>query len=368
VAERDGKANVVEGRSAVDARKTESMADALARVAPGTPLREGLDSIVAGKTGALIVVGEQTRVAALCDGGFSLDTPFTPQRLFELAKMDGAIVLDANIRTILRANVHLQPDSRLPATETGMRHRTAERVARQTGALVISVSQRRDIVTLYLRDEHRALEDIRVLLARADQALQTLQRYRTSFDAVAARLTGLEFEDLTTLADVVAVVARGSMVARVAAEVSRYIGQLGTEGRLVRMQAVELAAFIEDEFAMLLRDYTPDPTARGAAATRLVLAGMGDDQLMDPVAVEYALGYPGSAEALESHVVPRGYRVLRRVPGLRTPVIGRIVDRFGTLPALMAADPAAIDEVDGVGARRAKVVHDGLRRLRDRVR
>src|SRR5450759_986849 len=150
MAERTGGGAPTEGRTSMEAKKPETMADALARVAPGTPLREGLDSIVAGKTGALIVVGEQVRVASLCDGGFTLDTPFTPQRLFQLAKTDGAIVLDANIRTILRANVHLQPDSRLPATETGMRHRTAERVARQTGALVISVSQRRDIVTLCL--------------------------------------------------------------------------------------------------------------------------------------------------------------------------------------------------------------------------
>lgn len=352
----------------MEAKKTETMADALARVAPGTPLRTGLDSIVAAKTGGLIVVGEQARVAALCDGGFVLDTPFTPQRLFELAKMDGAIVLDADAATILRANVHLQPDPRLPAVETGMRHRTAERVARQTGALVISVSQRRDIVTLYLRDEHRALDDIRVLLARADQALQTLQRYRTSFDQVAGRLTGLEFEDLATLGDVAGVVVRGSMVARVAAEVSRYIAQLGDEGRLVRMQAEELTAGIDDEFIMLLKDYVVDPSVRTAVATRLALAVMGDDDLTDPVAIAHALGYPGAAEGLEHHVVPRGYRVLRRVHGLRAPVIGKIVEQFGSLPQLMAADPAAIDEVDGVGVRRARAVHDGLRRLRGRVR
>jgi diadenylate cyclase len=134
------------------------------------------------------------------------------------------------------------------------------------------------------------------------------------------------------------------------------------------MQAEELTAFIEDEFAMLLRDYAPDPSSRGAAAMRLALGAVGDEQLMDPVAIAHTLGFPASAEALENHVVPRGYRVLRRVPGLRGPVIGRIVDRFGSLPALMAADPAAIDEVDGVGARRAKAVRDGLRRLRDRVR
>ncbi len=352
----------------MEAKKPETMADALARVAPGTPLRDGLDSIVAGKTGALIVVGEQAGVAALCDGGFALGTPFSPQRLFELAKMDGAIVLDANVRTILRANVHLQPDSRLPASETGTRHRTAERVARQTGALVISVSQRRDIVTLYLRDEHRALDDIRVLLARADQALQTLQRYRTSFDAVARRLTGLEFEDLATLGDVTTVIIRASMFARVAAEVSRYIVQLGTEGRLVRMQAEELTAFIEDESSMLLRDYSWDPSAKAAAGIRETLMSLDDEELMDPLTIAHTLGFAGAGEMLEHHVVPRGYRVLRRVPGLRGPVIGRIVDRFGSLPELMAADPAAIDEVDGVGARRAKAVHDGLRRLRDRVR
>lgn len=352
----------------MDPKKPEGLADALARVAPGTQLREGLDSIVAGKTGALIVVGDRDRIAAVCDGGFVLETPFTPQRLFELAKMDGAIVLDANVRTILLANVHLQPDPRLPATETGMRHRTAERVARQTGALVISVSQRRDMVTLYLRDQRRALDDIRVLLARADQALQTLQRYRVRFDADAMKLTLLEFEDLSTLAVVTGVVVRASMVVRVAAEVSRYIAQLGSEGRLVRMQADELTAFIEDEFTMLLRDYAADSSAKAAAALRATIGALGDDQLTDATSLAHLLGYPGAADILERHVVPRGYRILRRVPGLPSPVIGRIVSRFGSLPAVLAADAAALDDVDGVGARRAKAVHDGLRRLRDRVR
>jgi diadenylate cyclase len=352
----------------MDGRKPESMEDALARVAPGTALRDGLDSIVAGKTGGLIVVGEQGPVAELCDGGFALGTPFTPQRLFELAKMDGAIILDANVRTILRANVHLQPDPHLHATETGMRHRTAERVARQTGALVISVSQRRDVVTLYLRDERRALDDIRVLLARADQALQTLQRYRSGFDIVAARLTGLEFEDVATLGAATGSIMRAEMVVRVAAEVGRYIAELGDEGRLVRMQAEELTASIEDEFGMLLRDYGTDPSAGATAGVRAVLASMGDDELTDRLAIAHALGYAGSPEVLGNHLVPRGFRVLRRVPGLRGPVIGRIVDRFGSLPAIMAATATDIDEVDGVGARRAKAVHDSLRRLRERAR
>lgn len=349
----------------MDPRTDPRTLSALERVAPGTALREALDYIVAGGTGALLVIGDERAVERISNGGFVIGAPFSPQRLFELAKMDGAIILDQGISTIVRANVHLVPDPALPSAETGMRHRTAERVSRQTDALVVSVSQRRDLVSLYQRGAKTVLEDIEVVLAKANQALQTLQRYRSRLDEVSSRLTDLELEDAATLGSVVLVVQRSALAQRVAREVGRYVVQLGVEGRLVAMQADELTASVDEDHIMLLRDYVVDPGTRSASLVRAALSQMTEEQVLDGVAVAQVLGFPVAADMLEYHVQPRGFRVLRRVPMLPGAVAARLVERFGTLSGLLAATEAQLDDVEGVGARRARAVHEGLRRMRE---
>lgn len=349
----------------MEAKNEATMMSALQAVAPGTALREAVDYIISARTGALVVIGDAKGVEPICSGGFKLDVPFYPQLLFELAKMDGAIILDEGADRILKANVHLVPDSSLPTSETGMRHRTAERVSRQTKALVISVSQRREVVSLYQGGSRLILEDIDMVLAKADQALQTLQRYRTRLDEVAAHLTQLEFEDVVTLGDVAAVAHRSEMVQRVAREVSRYIVELGTEGRLVRMQSDELVASVEEDYAMLLRDYAVDGGPRKMAAIRAKLAAMTPDQLLDSGAVAAALGYTPSSDVIEYHVGPTGYRLLRRIPMLPGAVVNRVAEKFGSLQALLSATEDELDDVDGVGERRARAIIDGLRRMRE---
>lgn len=338
---------------------------ALERVAPGTELREALDYIIAANTGALLVIGDEPAVERISNGGFGLSAPFTPQRLFELAKMDGAIILDADCAIIVKANVHLVPDPSLPTSETGMRHRTAERVSRQTSALVISVSQRRDLVTLYASGEKVILEAIEVALAKANQALQTLQRFRVRLDEASARLTALEFEDAVTVDDVAGVLQAQLMVQRVAREVGRYVTELGSEGRLVGLQADELTAGVEEDHLMLLRDYVAEPGARRASVVRAVLAQSTREQVLDEVALAQTLGFAPSADVLEYHLQPRGYRLLRRIPMLPGTVANRLVERFGTLPGLLEASEAQLDDVDGVGARRARAIRDGMRRIRE---
>src|SRR5256886_15781853 len=172
------------------------MMDALAAVAPGTPLREGLDRILQGNRGGLIVIGDGPEVLAICSGGFLLDAEFTPQRLSELAKMDGAIILAADASRIARANVHLVPDSNIPTSETGTRHRTAERVGRQIDVPVITVSEDMSVVAVHRRGLKRTLEPIPRVLGRADRAVQILERYRVRLDAVSNSLSALEGEDL----------------------------------------------------------------------------------------------------------------------------------------------------------------------------
>lgn len=339
----------------------------LGKVAPGTALREGIDSILAARNGALIVIGDCDAVATLSSGGISLDSPFTAQYLYELTKMDGAVIVDEECGRILEANVHLVPDPTLPTQETGMRHRAGERVSRQTDALVISISQRRSLVTLYLGGERLILEEIDTVLAKANQALQTLQRYRSSLDEVLERVTALEFDDLVTLGDLSDAVSRFEMMRRVNDEVDRFIAELGTEGRLVRMQAEELSAHVDDEYMLLLRDYAADPGARKASAVRAQLGELTPDQVREPVAIAETLGLGSDVESSDDHLSARGYRVLRKIPSLPTSVVNRIVERFGSLSDVLRAGIDALDEVDGVGSRRAAAISEGLSRMRDNL-
>jgi diadenylate cyclase len=341
------------------------LSDVLRRVAPGTGLREALDNVISANGGALIVIGDTAAVAKLCDGGFALCVPFSPQRLFELTKMDGAILLDDECRTILRANVHLVPDPGLPTAETGMRHRTAERVSRQTAALVVSVSQRRNMVSIYRNGRRLTLQDVTVVLAKANQALQTLQRYRAGLDEVLGRLTLLEFEDAATVGDVVTAVRRSELVQRVSREVARYVGELGSEGRLVAMQAEEMTANVAEDHVLLVRDYNASPGLRDATIARTELSQLTSDELADDFAVAGCLGLPTSPDAMELNAKSRGYRVLRRIPSLPASVVNRLVERFAALASISRATEEQLDEVDGVGARRARAIADGLRRLRE---
>jgi len=344
-------------------RKPRTLLGTLEQIAPGTQLRQGVDHIISARTGALIVIGAVEHVMPLCDGGFHIDAPFNAQRLFELAKMDGAIILNEQIDRILWANVHLQPDASLPTTETGMRHRTAERVAKQTDALVISISQRRDVVSIYQDKQKWVLSDIPVLLDKANQAIQTLQRYRDRLDQVSSNLSALEFEDLVTLMDVVNVVQRGAMVQQVATEIERYISELGTEGRLVQMQLDELMVNVVDDAVMVVRDYVSAGTRPRDAIADLV--ALSNEELLDLLRVAKSLGYDGPMQILDQSVRPKGYRQLRRIPRLPVAVIERIVARFDSLQAIVAASADALDAVEGIGPRRAEAIRDGLAKLKE---
>src|SRR5213078_4363268 len=226
-------------------------------VAPGTALRDGLERILRGNTGGIVVLGHDKAVESLCSGGFPMDVEFSATRLRELAKMDGAIVLDDTMTRIVRANVQLVPDPTIPTEESGTRHRTAERVARQTGYPVISVSQSMRIIGLYVAGRRYVLDDSAAILSRANQALATLERYKLRLDEVAGTLSALEIEDLVTVRDAVAVVQRLEMVRRIADEIAGYVVELGTDGRLRALQLEELMAGVESDRTLVIRDYLP---------------------------------------------------------------------------------------------------------------
>lgn len=333
----------------------------LALMAPGTALRDGLERILRGRTGGLVVLGYDKVVESLCTGGFPLDVEFSATRLRELCKMDGAVVLSSDGTRILRAAVHLMPDPGIPTEESGTRHRTAERVAKQTGFPVISVSQSMNIIGLYLDGQRHVLDDSAAIMSRANQALATLERYKHRLDEVSGTLSALEIEDLVTTRDAVTVVQRLEMVRRIADEIAGYVVELGVDGRLLALQLDELMAGVDSDRTMIVRDYLPRGRKVDEVLQDLDLLSATD--LIDLVSVAKALGHPGGADALEAPVSPRGYRLLAKVPRLPASVADRLVDHFGSLQRLLGATVEDLRAVGGVGDARARVVREGLSRL-----
>ncbi|HUR13375.1 MAG TPA: DNA integrity scanning diadenylate cyclase DisA [Mycobacteriales bacterium] len=338
----------------------------LTQVAPGTELRDGLERILRGNTGALIVLGHDRLVDSLCTGGFDLDVDFSATRLRELSKMDGAVVLTSDLSKIVKAGVQLVPDSKIETTETGTRHRTAERVAKQTGHPIISVSQSMRIIALYIDSRRYVLDDTSSILSRANQALATLERYKLRLDEVSGTLSALEIEDLVTVRDAIAVSQRLEMVRRISTEIEGYVVELGTDGRLLILQLNELMAGVETERELIVRDYLPPGVGRKARKLEDALTdldALSPSDLLDLTPIARALGYSLSVDQLDQAVSPRGYRLLAKVPRLPNLVVDRLIEHFGGLQKLLAAGIDDLQAVEGVGETRARSVREGLSRL-----
>jgi diadenylate cyclase len=335
---------------------------ALRLVAPGTQLREGLDRILQARMGALIVVGDGPEVLSVCSGGFLLDAEFTPQRLSELAKMDGAVILAADTSRVARANVHLVPDPNIPTSETGTRHRTAERVGRQLDVPVITVSEDMSLVAIHRRGEKHTLEPIPRVLARADQALQILTRYKARLDAVSGSLSALEVEDLVTLRDVATVLQRAEMVRRIAEEIEGYVIELGADGRLVMLQLEELVGGVEEDRRLVAKDYFQSSDDVELVSVMRALAQLDDEDLLDLNLVAAVLQLdPGIG--IDGALQPRGFRLLHKIPRLPEMVSDHVVGRFSNLQKIMRAGLGDLTEVEGVGEVRARAIKEGLSRL-----
>lgn len=339
----------------------------LASIAPGTALREGLDRILRGRTGGLIVLGWNRTVDAMSTGGFPIDIDFSATRLRELCKMDGAVILTEDGSRIVRAGVQLMPDAAIATDEAGTRHRTAQRVSIQAAVPVIAVSQSMNAISVYVTGERHQLDHPTVLQGRASQAIATLEKYKLRLDEVATALSALEVADLVTVRDVLAVSQRIEMVSRIAAEIDGYVDELGTEGRLVTLQLEELMAGVVDDRELVVSDYLQQ-----ARRTRSVADVLGDldaipsGDLIDMAAIAPLLGFSASADSLEQPVRPRGYRLLARVPRLPVPVIDRLVATFGDVQKLLAANIDDLQTVDGVGEARARGIRESMTRLAEK--
>ena len=343
----------------------DGIVDVLKLIAPGTPIRNGLENILNAKTGALIAVADSEQVLQLVDGGFKLDVDFSPAKLYELAKMDGAIILSSDFKKILYANTQLIPSPDISTNETGTRHRTAERTAKQTGALVISISQRRGIITLFRGNSRYVLKDSAEVISKANQALQIVEKYKKVFDNKINILNEYEFNDIVTLENVITVIQRAEMVKKIAEEVTRAIDELGEEGRLLEMQLDETVGDLEKEELLLVKDYIAHGKKRAAEKILEELEDIEYDNLIKADKIANLLGYEDFDNYDEVGVYPRGYRILNKIPRMPSTIVENLVKSFKSFQHILAADIQRLDEVDGIGEIRARTIKQSLKRMQE---
>ena len=347
--------------------KEDNITEILKLIAPGTPIRDGLENILRAKTGALLLITDNMQVLKdVVDGGFTINEDYTSSKLYELAKMDGAIVLSGDLKKILFANAQLIPSHEIQTLETGTRHRTAERTAKQTGELVISISQRRSIITVFKGNDRYILEDTDVVLNKANQAIQTLEKYKKVFDNKLNILNEYEFNDIVTLENVIIAIQRAEMVMRIVEEIQRQIYELGDDGRLVRMQLEELIGGLEKEETLIIKDYIA-PSKKKRVPEKIVeaLEELSYEELSKETMIAKLLGYENFDNYDEVAVYPRGYRILNKIPRMPSNIVENLVDAYKSFQHILAADIESLDEVDGIGEVRAKTIKQSLKRMQE---
>ena len=347
--------------------KEDNITEILKLIAPGTPIRDGLENILRARTGALLLITDNNEVIKqVVDGGFNINEDYTSAKLYELAKMDGAIVLSGDLKKILYANTQLIPSYEIMTSETGTRHRTAERTAKQTGELVISISQRRNIITVFKGNDRYVLEDTDIVLNKANQAIQTLEKYKKVFDNKLNILNEYEFNDIVTLQNVIMAIQRAEMVMNIVEEIQRQIYELGNDGRLVKMQLEELIGGLEKEEALIIKDYmvvgkkkqTPEKILEN-------LRNLSYEELSKESVIAKILGYENFDNYDEVGVYTKGYRVLNKIPRMPANIVENLVDAYKSFQHILVADIESLDEVDGIGEVRARTIKQSLKRMQE---
>ena len=344
--------------------KDVSIKEILKIVCPGTALRDGLENILRAKTGGLVVLGDNEEVMKIVDGGFTINSEYSPAYVYELAKMDGAIVISSDLKKIVCANTQLVPESSIATYETGTRHRTAQRVAKQTGNTVVAISQRRNIITVYKGDIKYVLRESSVILGRANQAVQTLEKYVAVLERVINNLNLLEFQDLTTLFDVVTAIQRTEMVMRIVEEINIYILELGNEGRLISMQLNELVRHIERDGILLIKDYEKTDLEQNEVYKNI--QRLSQSELLDLEVIAKEIGYSGEP-LIDTLISPKGHRILSKVPRIPASVIENLIKHFDDFNSIIKADIDELDKVEGIGEARATAIRNGLKRINEQV-
>lgn len=339
----------------------------LKRLAPGTDIRDGLERIRRGRTGALIVLGFDDQVASLCDGGFEIDVPFAATRLRELCKMDGAVVLSTDGSRIKRANVQLVPDPSLPTEESGTRHRSAERTSLQTNLPVIAVSQSMNLITVYANGSRHVLKDSAEIIARANQALGAIERYRTRLDEEDELLFDAEISGFASASAVVGLLRVSELLRRASYQVSVDVISLGSDGHQLDVQLQELINGLDEIRNLILLDYLV--TAAGLPKVEDIeralsqLENLPESELLGVQGVAQVLGFPSDPDSLDERVDPRGFRALSRIPRVQQSLMRKLAEEYVTLPKLIQAPSDELADVTGIGPLWARHIRKGLDRL-----
>jgi|YelNatPaOPRAMG01_1025707.scaffolds.fasta_scaffold06565_3 diadenylate cyclase len=351
-----------------------SVKDILSMVAPGMPLREAIDNIMRADKGALIFLVQDPKEYlknGVIQGGFDLNCPFTPNKVYELAKMDGAIVLSEDLKKIWYANVQLSTDRNISTNETGTRHRTAERLALQTGKLVIAVSQRRKVITLYQKDWKYMVKDVSVIVLQMNQGIRLMERYRTNFDNSMASLSTKEMENRVTLFDVFEIINRGLKIISLYRDLSFYLSELGNEGALTKLHMDELNDGIDENIELLVMDYASERVIGKAHDPDRLMKALFSDQKAEKLDLFSFVRYMGydieEHQIFEMTLQPRGYRLLRSIPRIPMNIAHDLVKKFENISGLLKASFDDLMSVDGVAEKRATVIMSGISSLKNRT-
>jgi len=346
-------------------KSDDKITEILKKIAPGTPIRNGLENILKARTGALLLFTDNEEIIKqIVDGGFYINEEYTSSKLYELAKMDGAIVLTGDMKKIQFANAELIPERSIPTVETGTRHRTAERTAKQTGELVISISQRRNIITIFIDNERYILEDTEVVLNKANQAIQTLEKYKKVFDSKLNILNEYEFNDIVTLENVISVIQRAEMVMQIVVEIEKQIAELGDDGRLVDMQLEQLIGGIEKEEELIIKDYSIREDKKTEEIIEEI-TNLSYEDLLKEQSIAKILGYDSFSDFDEVGVYPRGYRILNKIPRMPSSILENLVQGFQSFQHIIEASIEDLDNVEGIGEVRARNIKSSLKRMQE---
>ena len=348
--------------------KDDNITEVLKKIAPGTQIRDGLENILRAKTGALLLISDNPEtIKEVVDGGFYINEEYTSAKLYELAKMDGAIVLSGDFKKILFANAQLIPLHGIPTVETGTRHRTAERTAKQTGELVISISQRRSIITIFKGNSRYVLEETEAVLNKANQGLQTLEKYKKVFDSKLNILNEYEFNDIVTLDNVLTVIQRAEMVKRIVEEIQNSIYELGADGRLVNMQLQELIGGLQKEEELIVKDYIVLNAKKNIKIEDILLelSELSYEELRNLSNIAKTVRYEFVDGYEEVAVYPKGYRILNKIPRMPSSIVENLVKSFKSFQHILAAEIEELDDVEGIGEVRARTIKQSLQRMQE---
>ncbi len=332
-------------------------------IAPGTPLRSALNRIQEAELGALIVIGDPKNIEQYIGGGFRIDAPYTPQLVYELSKMDGAILLSEDIEIIYGANIQLQPDSDIKTDESGTRHRTADRLAKQTEYLVLAVSERRHKITVYKGSFRYTLNDIQDLIVKSSQAITALEKYSTAIQHYLANLTILEFDNMVTLNEVVEIIKKYALLFKIADELEGYIIELGNEGRLIEIQYEEIMQDIEEGIINIIRDYKNNSMKEREIFD--LIRELTKEELLNMNKISSILGYGIKSVNFDEKITPKGYRIISTIKRLSKKDIDLVVEKYDQFSNILSADAISISKVKGISKLKADHIARGLLRIKN---